>query len=84
MSDIKQFLTTDELEEGGFLKIDGNQVIYRASKIKRKITDPEERVRAEYYLELIKKYKYSDKVVHKRSTSGKICQFGCIDEPFRI
>lgn len=60
MSDIKQFLTTDELEEGGFLKIDGNQVIYRASKIKRKITDPEERVRAEYYLELIKKYKYSD------------------------
>ena len=60
MSDIKQFLTTDELEEGGYLKIEGNQVIYLASKIKRKITDPEERVRAEYYLELIKKYKYSD------------------------
>lgn len=72
MFDIKQFLTTDELEEGGYLKIEGNQVIYLASKIKRKITDPEERVRAEYYLELIKKYKYPDKVVHKRSTSGKI------------
>jgi type I restriction enzyme M protein len=60
MSDIKPFLTTDELEEGGYLEIDGNQVIYLASKIKRRITDPEERVRAEYYLELIKKYKYPD------------------------
>jgi type I restriction enzyme M protein len=60
MSDIKQFLTTDELEDGGYLKIEGNQVIYLASKIKRRITDPEERVRAEYYLELIKKYKYPD------------------------
>ena len=54
MSDIKQFLTTDELEEGGYLKIEGNQVIYLASKTRRNITNPEERVRAEYYLELIK------------------------------
>lgn len=69
MSEPKPFLSTDELEEGGYLKIEGNQVIYLASKIKRRITDSEERVRAEYYLELIKKYKYPDKVVHRRTIS---------------
>ncbi len=60
MAGHRRFLTTDELEEGGYLKIEGNQVIYVTSKIRRNITNPEERVRAEYYLELIKRYKYSD------------------------
>ncbi|MFQ6065863.1 MAG: type I restriction enzyme HsdR N-terminal domain-containing protein [bacterium] len=55
MAEHRRFLTTDELEEGGYLKIRGNQVTYLASKITRNITKPEEKVRAEYYLELIKK-----------------------------
>lgn len=60
MAEHRRFLTTDELEEGKYLKIKGNQVTYLASKIRRNITNPEERVRVEYYLELIKKYKYPD------------------------
>lgn len=60
MAEHRRFLTTDELEEGDYLKIEGNQVTYLTSKIRRNITNPEERVRAEYYLELIKRYKYSD------------------------
>ncbi len=60
MAELRRFLTTDELEEGKYLKIEGNQVTYLTSKIRRNITNPEERVRAEYYLELIKKYKYPD------------------------
>jgi hypothetical protein len=35
MSEPKRFLTTDELEERSYLKIEGNQVIYLAFKIKR-------------------------------------------------
>jgi len=60
MVENKHYLTPAELEEGGYLKIREKEITYVASGVKRNITAPEEKVRAEYYLELVKKYKYPD------------------------
>lgn len=60
MVENKHYLTPAELEEGGYLEISENKITYVASGVKRNITTPEEKVRAEYYLELVKKYKYPD------------------------
>ncbi len=60
MAENKYYLTPAQLEEGGYLKIKENRITYVASGVKRNLIAPEEKVRAEYYLELIKKYKYPD------------------------
>jgi type I restriction enzyme M protein len=60
MAKPKEYLGIDKdrLEEGGHVKIVENSIVYVQSGKRYKITDPEERVRANFYLELINKYKY--------------------------
>ncbi|MFQ6083463.1 MAG: hypothetical protein ACE5WD_08900 [Candidatus Aminicenantia bacterium] len=51
-------ITYSELEKGGYLQVRESKVTYVASKKSYNIKDPEEPVRASFYLELIEKYKY--------------------------
>lgn len=52
----KELIETGESE--GFFKIKENKIEYIAQQKSYKISDPEEEVRATFYLELIKKYRY--------------------------
>jgi len=48
----------DSGEKEGYFKIKENKIEYTAQQKSYKISDPEEQVRAAFYLELIKKYQY--------------------------
>jgi len=58
-------LTRPELiqrgEKKGYITIKENRIYYNASGKNYNFKDPEEKVRAQAYIELIEKYKYSDK-----------------------
>lgn len=58
MAKPRKFPKTDELEDGGHLRVEGEMVTYVATKKRYNLKDPEEQVRAIFYLELIKKYSY--------------------------
>lgn len=62
---ISYDLTRPELirrgEEKGYITIKENRIYYNASGKNYNFKDPEEKVRAQAYIELIEKYKYSDK-----------------------
>ncbi|MFC1613238.1 type I restriction enzyme HsdR N-terminal domain-containing protein [Patescibacteria group bacterium] len=45
-------------QEKGYFVLDGNKINYLAQGKKYNFLNPEEKVRAEYYFELIEKYKY--------------------------
>ena len=48
-------------EQKGYILRDGNRVKYRATGKSYNFSDPEEKVRANTYIELIEKYKYSER-----------------------
>lgn len=45
----------------GYFALDGKKIKYNASGKKYNFSDPEEKVRAEYYFDLIEKYNYPAK-----------------------
>jgi type I restriction enzyme M protein len=55
----EEILTTGE--EKGLIKIGENRVEYVAPRKSYQFTDPEEKVRARVYVEIIEKYKYPAK-----------------------
>ena len=58
MRDAEQELIQIGLNKG-YIKIEGNKVVFTAVGKKYDFSDPEEKVRARVYVELIEKYKYS-------------------------
>jgi type I restriction enzyme M protein len=53
---LKEIIETGEKE--GFFRLKENKIEYIAQRKSYKISDPEEQVRAAFYLELIQKYQY--------------------------
>lgn len=59
ISEIDEYLKLGQSK--GYFALDGNKIKYLASGKKYNFSDPEEKVRAEYYFDLIEKYNYPAK-----------------------
>ena len=65
-SEISEIAVNSILDEGkkhGIVKITNNKILYIASNKTYDFTDPEEKIRARFYVILVMKYGYSDKVL---------------------